>query len=61
MIIHHQDNISAFAGAHTFYWPTQPLLFQRIAITTAAAANEEIEQARSVMRFLFSRLWGRVN
>ena len=32
-----------------------------IVTTAAAAANEEIEQARSVSRFVFSRVHGRVN
>lgn len=61
MIIHHQDNIAAFGGAHTVYWPTQPLGFQRVSVTTAAAANELIEQARSISRFTFTRIFGRVN
>ena len=61
MIIHHQDNVAAFAGAHTIYWPTQPLGFQRISITSAGAANELIEQARAVSRFVASRVFGRVN
>jgi len=30
-------------------------------IPTAAAANEEIEQARSISRFIFSGVFGRVN
>lgn len=32
MIIHHQDNVGGFAGAVTVYWPTHPLLNQRVAI-----------------------------
>lgn len=38
MIIHHQDNVAAFAGAHTWYWPLNPLLFRRIAVTSAVVA-----------------------
>lgn len=30
MIIHHQDNIAGFAGAHTLYWLGQPLTYQGI-------------------------------
>ena len=30
-------------------------------IPTAAATNNEIEQARSISRFIFSRIFGRVN
>ena len=36
MIIYHQDNVAAFAGAHTWYWLLNPLLFQRISVTSAA-------------------------
>ena len=38
MIIHHQNNVAAFAGAHVFYWMLQPLFQYRISVTTAAAA-----------------------
>jgi len=30
VIIPHQNNVAGFAGAHTYYWPLNPLLFQRI-------------------------------
>ena len=42
MIINHQDNIGAFAGSHMFYWPTNPLLFQRIG------QGEAVEEAPAV-------------
>ncbi len=61
MIIHHQDNVAAFAGNHTIYWITQPLLFQRVSATTAAPVDQLIAQARSAFRFVFSRVFGRVN
>lgn len=61
MIIHHQTNVAAFAGNHVVYWIGQPLFQYRVSITTAAAANNEIEQARSVSRFVFPRVFGRVN
>lgn len=62
MIVYHQDNIAAFAGNHTFYWIGQPIIQSgRITLTSAAAANEEIEQARSIHRFMYSRIFGRVN
>lgn len=61
MIIYHQDNVAAFSGGHTVYWIGQPLQAQRVSKTTVAAANEEIEQARSISRFMHSRLFGRVN
>lgn len=60
MIIYHQNNIAAFAGNHVIYWLFQPLSF-RISKTSAGAANNEIEQARSLMRFVHSRIFGRVN
>lgn len=59
MIVYHQNNVAAFAGGHTNYWPGQ--LQQRVSITTAAPSNEEIEQARSISRFMNSRVFGRVN
>jgi len=37
------------------------LAFMYNGIATGAAANNEIEQARSISRFIFSRLFGRVN
>jgi hypothetical protein len=61
VIIYHQDNVGGFSGAQTFYWGLQPLFGQRATITTAAPANEEIEQSRSIMRFVFFRVFGRVN
>lgn len=61
MIIHHQNNITAFAGNHTIYWLHQPLLYQRISKTTAAGADVLIAQSRATFRFLFTRIHGRVN
>jgi hypothetical protein len=62
MIIYHQDNVAAFAGAHTSYVVAQQFWFQsRVSITAGAAANETIEQARSISRFTFSRVFGRIN
>ena len=61
MIIYHHSNIAAFAGNHRYWWVGQPLFGFRISITSAAPANEEIEQARAVMRFVHSRVFGRVN
>jgi len=63
MIIYHQNNVGGFAGAHTWYWQFQPVgqHQQRVSITSAAAANQLIEQARSVARFTFTRLFGRIN
>lgn len=61
MIIHHQRNVAAFVGAHTYWFLPQQILSRRISVTTAAAANNEIEQARSINRFVFSRVFSRVN
>lgn len=61
MIIRHQNNVAAFAGNYISLPSLQGIAAQQISITTAAAANDEIEQARSIMRFVFSRLFSRVN
>ena len=61
MIIHHQSNVAAFAGNHVYYWIGQPLFQSRISATTAPPANTEIEQARASFRFVFPRVFGRVN
>jgi len=61
MIIHHQNNLAAFKGNHVYYWLPQGLIQQRISVTSAAAVNTMIEQARGVSRFTFSRVFGRVN
>lgn len=37
------------------------LAFMYNGIPTGVAANNEIEQARSISRFIFSRIFGRVN
>lgn len=39
MIIHHQNNLSAFAGNHVVYWVGQPMLQYRIAKTSAILIN----------------------
>ncbi len=39
MIVYHQDNVAAFAGAHTHYFQFQPILQSRISATSAAAAG----------------------
>ncbi len=61
MIIHHQNNIAAFAGNHVIYWVGQPLFQFRISITSAAAAEVLISQFRQKFRGVPARLWGRVN
>lgn len=39
MIIFHQDQVAAFAGAHTFYWPGQVLIQpDQVAAPPAATA-----------------------
>ena len=38
MIVVHQDNVTAFAGGHTWYWPLGPLFAQRISALVAAGA-----------------------
>lgn len=40
MIIIHQDNVAAFAGAHIWYWPLNPLLNRKISVTTAAVLGQ---------------------
>jgi hypothetical protein len=46
MIIEHQDNITAFAGNHTWYWLNVPQ--SRIGVTPVAAygSNEHLAQIR---------------
>jgi hypothetical protein len=61
MIVFHQNNVAAFAGNHVVIWLGQPILRQRVSVTSAAAANNLIEQARSVARFTHTRIFGRVN
>jgi hypothetical protein len=58
MIIYHKNHAAAFTGAHITY---QLYPRQRTVVTTAAAANNLIEQSRSISRFVFSRVFGRVN
>jgi len=38
VIIYHKTHVAAFTGAHVFYWPTQPLIFQRNAAVVVAVA-----------------------
>lgn len=61
MIIYHKKHVAAFVGNHTVIWLGQPVLSQVITISTAAAANNLIEQARSIARFTHTRVFGRVN
>jgi len=61
MIIYHQNNIAGFVGAHKWYTPLQTVIYTRITVTSAAPLNELIEQARSISRFTFTRLFGRIN
>ena len=35
MIIYHKNNVAAFVGSHTWYWPLNPITKQRISVTTA--------------------------
>ena len=41
MIIYHHDNITAFSGAHTWYWVFQHILQSRISVTSVAAPPGE--------------------
>ncbi len=50
-----------FSRGVYYKYPGQQLLRWRHALPGAAPSNEEIEQARSNMRFVFSRVFGRVN
>jgi len=61
MIIYHQDNVAAFAGAHTYYWLPRQLILGRVSVTSAAVAAVLISQARASARFVFARVSGRVN
>ena len=61
MIIYHQNNLAAFAGNIKGMWQFQPFMTHRISVTSAAALNNTIEQSRANMRFVASRLFGRVN
>ena len=38
MILHHQDNVAAFAGGHTYWWLPQQIVNGYISVTTAAVA-----------------------
>ena len=60
MIIYHQTNVGGLAGA-SIYYGTLTRYMVVYSETTAAAANTEIELSRSTGRFIFSRLFGRVN
>lgn len=61
MIIWHQTKFAKQAGNHVRVDMLRTFVINQIAATSAAPANEEIEQARSTMRFVFSRIFGRVN
>ncbi len=40
MIIYHQSNLAAFAGAHTWFNSLQIIITQRITVTTAAVPGQ---------------------
>lgn len=61
MIIYHQRNLAAFAGNHVYYWLPNQIVEARHSITSAAAAVSLIAQSRASGRFVFSRVFGRVN
>jgi len=61
MIIYHHDNVTAFSGNHTFYWQFQPIIQSRISATSAGPSVVLLAQSRSMMRFIQSRIFGRVN
>lgn len=58
-MIYHQKNIAAFKGAHVYYWG---VVNQRISADGGAGPSDElIAQAKSMSRFTFARVFGRVN
>ncbi len=61
MIIYHQKHLAGFAGAHTYWFLPNQKIVTRVAVAAGAPSNTTIEQARSIQRFVFSRVWGRVN
>lgn len=61
MIIHHQNNVAAFAGNHVWYWVGQPLFQWRISVTTAVGGAVLISQFCSLFRAVPTRIFGRVN
>jgi hypothetical protein len=61
MIVYHQRNVGGFAGAHVAYWLPNQLIERRVSITSAAPTNVLVSQARSNQRFVFGRVFGRVN
>jgi hypothetical protein len=62
VIIYHQRNVAAFAGNHTYWFlPKQVQVTRVTAAGGAGPANNEIEQARGLFRFVHTRVFGRVN
>ena len=61
MIIYHQKNVAAVVNGHTYWFLPNQIVANRITVTSAAAANQLIEQARSIHRFVMTRVHGRVN
>lgn len=59
-MIYHQRHRAGFAGAHVWYWPTQPIL-SYWSKTSAAAPVTLMALLRSSHRRVASRVWGRVN
>lgn len=39
MIVQHQNNVAAFAGAHTVYWPLGQSLAGVISVTTTSSVS----------------------
>ena len=42
MIINHQNNVAAFAGAHTVMWAFQPIVQQSVSVTTVFVAQRVV-------------------
>lgn len=61
MIVRHQRNVAAFVGAHTTWFLPGQIVEGFVSVTSAAPTNVTISQARSVGRFIFARVFGRVN
>lgn len=57
--IHWNRNLAKFMGAQRFMWSRQPFLNSYIA--SPEGLTNLMAQTRSTMRFVFSRIHGRVN
>ena len=62
MIVYHQNNVAAFAGNHVYYM-LRPHGYASylVSVTSAAPSVTIIAQARTVARFVQSRVYSRVN